>query len=114
MISGLPPRGEFRAVEQSDDQQHCAPPYIGVQVKKNHMEIMLRASLYQKIMLSTKNTTTTTLAQKSGFWYRGTSPIEGIFVSPYTRPVNSLAGTGFVAILTTTVTITQTMKDQSA
>jgi hypothetical protein len=83
------------------------------------METMLRASVYQKtayqkIMFSAMKTTVTTAAQKRGFWYSGTSPTLGTFVSPYTSPVNWLSGIGFVARLTNTVTTTQVIKDQSA
>src|ERR1700691_5384844 len=76
--------------------------------------LVTRKSAYQKIMFSATKTTVTTAAQKRGFWYRGTSPMEGTSVSPYTKPVNSLSGIGFVARLTTTVTTTHTIKDQSA
>src|SRR5258707_6887689 len=86
---------------------------------KNQMEIMLLASIYQKIvyqktMFSMKKIIVTTAAQKRGLWYRGTSPTDGTFVNPYTKPVNCPSGMGFVARLTTTVTVTQTTKDQSA
>src|SRR5258708_35874159 len=86
---------------------------------KNQMEIMLPASIYpenvyQKIMFSMKKMTVTAAAQKRGFWYRGTSPTEGTFVNPYTKPVNWPSGIGVVARLTATVTVTQTTKDKSA
>jgi hypothetical protein len=86
---------------------------------KNQIEIMQRASVhqrivYQKMMFSATKTKLTTPAQKIGLWYKGSFPTLGTFVSPYTSPVNWLSGIGLVARLTTTVTTTQVIKDQSA
>jgi hypothetical protein len=38
----LPPWREFYAVHQTDQQKHCAPPHVGVQVEENYVWIYRR------------------------------------------------------------------------
>jgi hypothetical protein len=89
-------RPEGHAVNRANHKQDRAPPDIRMQAVehnrgfggwiqtpaakisapftksetpiKNQIEIMCIASVYQKMMLRMKKTTTTIAAQKSGFW----------------------------------------------
>src|ERR1035441_3075350 len=74
----------------------------------------LPENVYQKIMFNAMKTAATTPAQKMGRCHIGRSPSDGITVQPYTRLVSSESGFGLVNRLTTTVTITHTIQDQSA